>query len=125
MIPPRLEVPDLEKLLQDLSTVSVLPMDRALSNDFRVSELRRGRGVLHDQKVGFATLIESDGVLYWTEGISTVGAVRRRAYGSQSVGLPGRPLTTVKFEKLGVNEVAAQLEKLDDNFTQKRFLRFL
>ena len=70
-----------------------------------------------DDTVTTATLVDVDGVWFWQEGIVTRGVPGRRAgFGLISL-FGGTPVTTVKFEKLGSNQIASKLEDMDKNFT--------
>jgi hypothetical protein len=115
----------IEDLFRELSQVDVVPIDHGLSCDVKVGELRRGRGFRDDQMVGFATLVEKDGVLFWKEGISTRSFPQRRGFGHRGFAVDANRVATVKFEKLGANEVASKLEILDAKFTPTPGLREL
>jgi hypothetical protein len=111
-----------DELHSELQQVGVVPLEEARSTDVRISELRRGKRFREDEHIGLATLVEEDGVWFWEEGILTRGVHRRRGAERQTSG-PVKPVTTVKFEKLGANAVASKLESLDKKFTPVSGLR--
>jgi hypothetical protein len=118
---------DEREAIQDLHAqllqVKVVPLEDVRSRTMMISELRRGKRLRSDDKVGLATLVEEDGVWFWEEGMVTQGVPTRRSSGGRRTLFGKKPLTTVGFEKLGVNAVAAKLEELDKSFTPNAGLR--
>ncbi len=121
----RIDSAMIHELHKQLSQVNVLPLDLSFAADLNVSELRRGRRIQEDQEVGFATLLEREGVFYWQQGLVSGGLPQRRGYGRSPGESESRPVMTVKFEKLGLNKVASKLEDLDQKFTPNPGLREL
>jgi hypothetical protein len=83
-----------------------------------ISGLRRGLISPEEDRVKIVTLLNVDGVLYWSGGAPPPpsGARRRQRAGLLSL-FGGEPVTTVKLQSLGVNEIAQKLEEMDKNFT--------
>lgn len=113
----------LSDLHAQLASVNIYPLDQSVPGEMRVSELRRGKRWLQDDKIGLATLVEVDGVWFWQQGIVTRGVSGRRAGSGLITLFGGNPLTTVKFEKLGSNQVAAKLDEVDKTLTPNLGLR--
>src|SRR3984885_7200734 len=116
-----LDPTEMDVLQSELAKDDVLPLGSRPATDVRIRDLRRGIKPGPDQNIGFATLAEQDGVLFWQEGIIPAAPTQRRAY----AGTPfaKRPVTTVTFERLGSNKIGSKLEALDRNFTPNAGLR--
>lgn len=106
-----------DELHRQLPEFEIFPLDRVMPTEVPVSRLRRSRRLFPDDDIGLATLVEVNGVWFWQEGIVTQGISSRRAAFGLTTVFGGTPLTTVKFERLGSNQIAAKLEELDQKFT--------
>lgn len=113
----------IDNLHNELSEINVVPLEDVRSSTMKISELRRGKRLHADDRVGLATLVEENGVWFWEEGIVTQGMPGRRSSGGRRALFGRKPLTTVGFEKLGENGVAARLAELDKKFTPHAGLR--
>jgi hypothetical protein len=123
-ISPTTDTPGaIEDLHAELTRIEVFPLEDVRSRKMMISELRRGRRVRSDDHIGLATLVEEDGVWFWEEGMVTQQVPTRRSSGGRRTLFGKKPLTTVGFERLGVNAVAAKLDALDKNFTPDVGLR--
>jgi len=82
-----------------------------------INGLRRGLIAPEEEGVKIVTLLDVNGVLYWSAGAPPPSGPRR----AQRAGLlslfGGEPVTTVKLQSLGVNEIAQKLEEMDQSFT--------
>jgi hypothetical protein len=120
VIPP-VDPSAIEVLHGELTQVDVLPLGNRPGTDARIRDLRRGIQPSLDQSIGFATLVEEDGVWSWEEGLVPVAPAQRR--GAVRTSFTRRPVTTVTFEKLGMNKIVSRLEAFDKNFTPHSGLR--
>jgi hypothetical protein len=103
-----------------LSNFGILPLDATLPGETPIRTLRRSRVAEQDDKVGLATLVEVDGVWHWQEGMLTPGIPGRRARRGEFITIfGGTPYTTVKYEKLGINQIAGKLEDFDRGFNKE------
>jgi pimeloyl-ACP methyl ester carboxylesterase len=118
---PPIDPTAMEFLYSELAQIDVLPLGNRPDANIRIKDLRRGIPPSPDQSIGFATLVEEDGVWSWEEGIIPIAAAQRR--GALSTSFAKRPVTTVTFERLGSNKIASRLEALDKNFTPHSGLR--
>jgi hypothetical protein len=84
----------------------------------KMSEVRRGLKFTGDDTVQVASLVKDDsGVLRWTPGPVPYAAAGPRRRAGLTTLFGGTPVTTVKFETLGVNQVLEKLEEMDQTFT--------
>jgi hypothetical protein len=82
-----------------------------------ISGLRRGLIAPDEEGVKIVTLLNIDGVFYWSGGAPPPsGAGRRQRAGLRSL-FGGEPVTSVKLQSLSVNEIAQKLEEMDQKFT--------
>ena len=91
----------------------------------RVATLRRARRRRGEgEKVGYMTLMDTDGVLRWELGLGPAPARRRRPQrGRAGTATTGDVVKQFKFEDLPPNEIGARLRQLDDWLTPNQGLR--
>jgi hypothetical protein len=91
----------------------------------RVATLRRARHRRGEgERVGYMTLMDTDGVLRWELGLGPAPARRRRPQrGRAGVAATGDVVKQFKFEDLPPNEIGARLRQLDDWLTPHQGLR--
>jgi hypothetical protein len=82
-----------------------------------ISGLRRGLVTPEEDGVKIVTLVNVDGVLYWSGGAPPPSAAGRRQRAGLFSLFGGEPVTTVKLQTLGVNEISQKLEEMDQKFT--------
>jgi hypothetical protein len=116
--PPNPQQQSVDYLHSQLSAIGIVPLDQSVPGEVPISALRRSRRAFRDESVGMATLVEVDDVWFWQEGLVTRGVSGRRAGFGLVTLFGGTPLTTVKFEKLGSNQIATALETMDNGFNQ-------
>ncbi len=89
----------------------------------RREQRRRGER----EKVGYMSLVETDGVLRWELGPgpapSRLAGPRRRAGAPSPFAGPTRVVKRFKFSELPPNKIGARLRELDDALTKKQGLR--
>lgn len=100
-----------DKLRDLVYPLGIYPLDKKLSKETPICELRRGRQRVVPDQVGMISLFEVDGVLRWSTGpgLSKI-ASRRRARGQQ---MAGQVIEQFKFEKLEPNQISSFLANLD------------
>jgi len=112
--PPQQQTVD--ELHAELSRVGIVPLDQKVKGEAPIGKLRRSRRLAADDSVTLMTLVDVDGVWYWQEGMAVRGVPGRRAgFGIRTL-FNGTPVTTVKLEKLGSNQIASILQKMDQKF---------
>jgi pimeloyl-ACP methyl ester carboxylesterase len=82
-----------------------------------ISGVRRGLIAPEEEGVKIVTLLNVDGVLYWSGGAPPPSAGRRNRRAGLLSLFGGEPVTSVKLQSLGVNEIAQKLEEMDEKFT--------
>ena len=103
-----------------LAKFGILPLDSTLPGETPIRTLRRSRVAEQDDNIGLATLVEVDGVWHWQQGMATPGIAGRRARRGDFITIfGGSPYTTVKYEKLGINQIAGKLEDFDRGFNEE------
>jgi hypothetical protein len=105
-----------DELHAELSRVGIVPLDQKVNGEAPISQLRRSRRLAVDDSVTLMTLVDVDGVWYWQEGLATRGVPGRRAGFGLTTLFGGTPVTTVKLEKLGTNQIASLLQDMDQRF---------
>jgi len=105
-----------DELHAELSRVGIVPLDQKVNGEAPISQLRRSRRLMVDDSVTLMTLVEVDGVWFWQEGLATLGVPGRRAGFGLTTLFGGTPVTTVKLEKLGTNQIASLLQDMDQKF---------
>lgn len=105
-----------DELHAELSRVGIVPLDQKVKGEAPIGQLRRSRRLAVDDSVTLMTLVDVDGVWYWQEGLATRGVPGRRAGFGLTTLFGGTPVTTVKLEKLGTNQVASILQDMDQRF---------
>ena len=105
-----------DELHAEFSRVGIVPLDQKVNGEAPISQLRRSRRLAGDDSVTLMTLVDVDGVWFWQEGLATRGVPGRRAAFGLSTIFGGTPVTTVKLEKLGTNQIASILQKMDETF---------
>jgi hypothetical protein len=107
-----------DQVHRSLRPFDILPVDSSEGPVApSISKLRRGLISPEEEDVKIATLVNVDGVLYWSgEAMPPSGARRIERAGLRSL-FGGEPVTSVKLKTLGVNEIAQKLEEMDLNFT--------
>jgi hypothetical protein len=106
----------IDELHAQLSLVGIVPLDQKVNGEAPINQLRRSRRLATDDSVTLMTLVDVDGVWFWQEGLATRGVSGRRAGFGLTALFGGTPLTTVKLEKLGTNQIASILQGMDQKF---------
>lgn len=106
----------IDQLHAELSLVGIVPLDQKVNGETPISMLRRGRRSAVDDSVTLMTLVDVDGVWYWQEGLATRAVTARRAGHGLTTLFGGTPVTTVKLEILGSNQIASILQGMDQKF---------
>lgn len=103
-----------DQLHNELSKVGIVPLEEKLPKERPVRELRRSRRLASDDSVAMMTLVEIDSVTYWRQGLAASGTPGRRSGSGFITLFGGQPITTVKLERLGINQIASFLKDLDE-----------
>lgn len=109
----------IDQLHSELSKVGIVALDQKVSGEAPISNLRRSRRLATDDSVTLMTLVDVDGVWFWQEGLATRGVTGRRAGFGLNTLFGGTPVTTVKLEKLGSNQISSILQNMDESFGSK------
>jgi hypothetical protein len=103
---------------QSLRPFDIHPVDSSQGSPApTINGLRRGLIAPEEEGVKIVTLLNVGGVLYWSGDAAPPSSKRRMQRAGLLSLFGGEPVTTVKVQSLGVNEIAEKLEQMDRNFT--------
>lgn len=107
-----------DRIQSELKPFGIHPVDSGEGPSApSISNLRRGLFPPEEEGVKIATLLNVDGVLYWTgEAPPPLAAGGMRRAGLRSL-FGGEPITSVKLQTLSLNEIGQNLEDMDRNLT--------
>jgi pimeloyl-ACP methyl ester carboxylesterase len=104
----------LDQEIGSADELGIVPLDQELESIRPISLLRRERKSAFEEPLGIMTLLEREGTLFWEDrpGILPLVGVGRRGLLSR-----GKVVKQLKYDKLGISQIGAYLERLDKKFT--------